>query len=485
MNLGRIIGFSIFQAFVSTLIATLFGFSAAYYVAKKKSLFARLLVLFSAVPLSVPPLLVALGYVLFFGNNGSFNQLLVKVFSLNSAPVSILYSFTGIIIAHGFYNFPIIMKAVSDIWLRLPEEEEWTAKLLGASRFRLFWQISFPHLLPTLISAASIVFLFCFFSFIIVLLFGPVGLSTLEVEVYRASRLSFNFFHAGVLAFIETLIALTIVWLYSFFEKKALATRGQSRMFREKEKNQGFSLVFSIFLFLCIALFFLFPLFAIPYKAFSTKNAFLFLFSQKTFFLSLRSSFFSAFMSALLASFFAFFYALFIRLKDPEKSQWFYRFLPYIPMAISSVVLGFIITSILYTFRIRANLFILSLCQAFLFWPFAFRQIQSAFDKIPVVLDEASVLLSPSLWFRLRYLYLPLTRSGLFSALSFSFAMSLGDASLPLILAIPNVQTLSLFIYRLAGTYRFTEACAAGTIVLGLSVIVFYLGEQAKRGTNK
>ena len=154
-------------------------------------------------------------------------------------------------------------------------------------------------------------------------------------------------------------------------------------------------------------------------------------------------------------------------------------------MAISSVVLGFIITNLLFALRLQANLFILSLCQAFLFWPFAFRQIQFSLDGIPQAIDEAALMLSPSLLYRILKIYLPLLKTGLVSALSFSFAMSLGDASLPLLLAIPNIQTLSLFTYRLAGSYRFAEACASGSIILVLSVFVFYIGERQKKNLKR
>jgi len=154
-------------------------------------------------------------------------------------------------------------------------------------------------------------------------------------------------------------------------------------------------------------------------------------------------------------------------------------------MAISSVVLGFIITSLLFALRLQANLFILSLCQAFLFWPFAFRQIQFSLDAIPQAIDEVALMLSPSLLYRVYKIYLPLLKTGIISALSFSFAMSLGDASLPLLLAIPNIQTLSLFTYRLAGSYRFAEACASGSIILVLSVFVFYIGERQKKNLKR
>ena len=477
MNIWRIIGFTIFQAAVSTLVAIVIGFAAAYYVAKKKSFFSRLLVSLSGIPLSVPPLLIALGYILFFGNNGTLNRFLMAVCNLEEPPIRILYSFTGIIIAHGFYNFPIIMKSVADVWQRLPEEEEWVASLFGASRFQIFRYVSVPHLIAPLVSSSAIVFLFCFFSFLIVLLFGPVGLTTLEVEVYRASRVSFDFERAALLAFIETAVALAIVFVYSRLETRGILTEGQSFRVRKKTPMTARSGIFALVLFCIIAIFFLSPLCSIPLKAFSAPATFAKLFSHQAFVPALTTSVSTASMTALLSTAFAFLYALFVRVNDPKKQNRVLRFLPFVPMAISSVVLGFVMSYIVSRFARTPTLFTLSLCQACLFWPFAFWQIQSVADKIPHELDEVAMLFAPSLLYRVVHVYFPLMKNALVSALCFSFAMSLGDASLPLVLAIPNVQTLALFTYRLAGSYRFAEACAAGTIVLALSMVLFFVGD--------
>ncbi|MBP5696324.1 MAG: iron ABC transporter permease, partial [Treponema sp.] len=51
------------------------------------------------------------------------------------------------------------------------------------------------------------------------------------------------------------------------------------------------------------------------------------------------------------------------------------------------------------------------------------------------------------------------------------FAVSLGDATLPLVLAIPNFSTLALYTYRLAGAFRFNQACACAVLMIILSML--------------
>lgn len=481
LQIFRALSFTVWQAFLSMLIALGIGLCASYYAAKKKSLFARFLSSLSAVPLCVPPLLVALGFVLFYGMNGTANRFLVSVFSLKESPLSFLYSFTGIIVAHGFYNFPLVMRSCADVWASLPEEEEQAASLLGASKLRVFRTITLYQLSSPLASSCILVFLYCFFSFIIVLLFGSVGGTTIEVEVYRAARITMDYRYAGILAAIETVTALSIVYLYSIVEGRGTKSTGNKLMNRVKTPIKTIKeKILAFFLFTLIFLFFIAPFFSIPFKAFTSSSSFASLFSRKSFYISLQTTLITASSSAFLSVILGFSFALFCRLIDPYKKSRFLRIIPLLPIAISSIVLGFVIILILNALSIRSNLGILVLAQTMLIWPFAYRQVLSHMDRIPLCIDEAACMLSPRFFPRVSRIYLPLCMRGLVSGFAFSFAISAGDASLPLVLAIPRSETLALFTYRLAGSYRFAEACACGSILMILSMIVFFMGDKLR-----
>lgn len=478
LQIFKALSFTVWQAFLSMLIALCIGLCASYYAAKKKSLFARFLSSLSAVPLCVPPLLVALGFVLFYGMNGTANRFLVSVFSLKESPLSFLYSFTGIIIAHGFYNFPLVMRTCADVWESLPEEEEQAAALLGASKWRVFRTITLYQLSSSIASSCILVFLYCFFSFIIVLLFGSVGGTTIEVEVYRAARITMDYRYAGILAVIETLTALLIVYVYSIVEGKGKKSTGNKLINRLKTPINTISeKIIAIVLFSLIFLFFLSPFFSIPFKALFTQSSFSSLFSRKGFYSSLYTTVITASSSAFLSVLIGFTFALVCRFLDPYKKSRILRIIPLIPIAVSSIVLGFILIMILNKLHIRSNTAVLVFAQTLLIWPFAYRQIVSHMDRIPLCIDEASSILSPRFFPRITKVYIPLCNRGLVSAFAFCFAISAGDASLPLVLAVPRSETLALFTYRLAGSYRFAEACACGTILMIISMIVFFMGD--------
>ena len=152
-------------------MALLIGLPAAFYCGRRSFLGRPFLLSLSVVPFCLPSLIIALGYVTFLGLNGGLNQFLMFVFGFEEPPVKVLYSFFGLIIAHGFYNFPLIMKNLADSWERLPSEPAECARLLGAGEGRIFKTVTIHQLLPSIASSSLLIFIYCFLSFVLVLLF--------------------------------------------------------------------------------------------------------------------------------------------------------------------------------------------------------------------------------------------------------------------------------------------------------------------------
>ncbi|MBO4859586.1 MAG: ABC transporter permease subunit, partial [Treponema sp.] len=120
----KIILYTLEIAIFSTLLAALIGIPVAFFTSHRRFLGQKLLLSASIVPLCVPPLIVALGYVSFFGISGTANSFLKLLGFSTGDNKTFLYSTAGIIIAQGFYNFPLITKIMNDAWTRLPKEQE-------------------------------------------------------------------------------------------------------------------------------------------------------------------------------------------------------------------------------------------------------------------------------------------------------------------------------------------------------------------------
>ncbi len=385
----NVIIFTIFQAIFSTLAAALIGLASAYFAAKKDFIGRRFLLSFSAVPLCLPSLIVALGYVSFFGMNGRLNQFLMTLMNCERPPLTFLYSAAGIIIAQGFYNYPLVMKIVSEAWEHLTQDQEEAARLLGAGEFKIFYSITLVRLVPALVSACLPIFLFCIFSFTMILIFAGVGYTTLEVELFKIVRGTLNFKDGFLIAGTETFVAIFIVFLYSKLEKKTSTLKGISfnkdRLKRTKIRGKKEHFLFGA-LFLIITIFFIAPLAGIAINAFTSRatkslslNTILFLFKSRRFVNSIGWTFVTASCTGILCSITGFLYASFLRLNDKNQRRTILQVIPLVPMAISSIMTGFFIKLVIQ----QGSWFILTIAQTILMWPVAFRQIYAALQKIP------------------------------------------------------------------------------------------------------
>lgn len=478
------LGFTLLQALLSSLTAMALGVPAAFLTARREFPGRRLLLSLSGIPLCIPPIIIALAFVLFYGRQGYLNTALMRIFRLEEPPVTFLYSLSGVVLAHGLYNFPVVLRTVSRVWERLPASEEEAAVLLGASPFRKFRTVTFPHLAGAVLSSSVLVFLYCFFSFVIVLLFGGVGGTTLEVELYLAIRAGFDYRAAGWIAVVETVSALGIVFAYQSIQKKL--SEGASG-FRNPAKRTAFASrtekTLAVVFLAAIAVFFLGPLLLVVARSFSffpggqytgrsaaSLTAWKTLLFRPAFAPSLFATIGTAAAVAVVSAAAGTFFAVWERV-SPRRLL---SMLPLAPLAVSSVMLGF-------GWRLlvpRGSVWMLVCAGSALAWPFAWTQIRAAIDRIPPSVMDAALLLSKSPLEAHARVTLPLAAKGILSGAALVFAISAGDATLPLVLSIPKFENLPLMLYRLVGSYRFAEACACAVLLALLSGFVFFLQDS-------
>ena len=494
----RVAWFTIFQATCSTCVALIFGLPGAFFISQRQFFGRKFLSSLSVVPFCMPSLLIALGYVTFLGLNGGLNRFLMLLFNLKEPPLKFLYSFYGLIIAQGCYNFPLIMKQVGDTWRQLPKQQQECARLLGASEFRTFRTVTLPQLIPSIASSSLICFIYCFLSFILILLFGGIGNSTLEVEIYKTARASLDFKKAFGLGLIETLILVLITILYCIFQQKNSKTKGIKNLKLSKlSKLHGFSEIclFSVYILL-LTVFFILPMLGIVYNAFTTTNValqknsgfsiqtFLSIFKLKTFLPSIKTTLLTSLCTGICSTIIAFLYSTFLLFKLRKQSPALKTFLttiPILPMTTSSVITGILLTAIVP----KGTFGLLVSAQSILFWPIAFQQIYPNITKISYKTMDSAILLSKNCFDAIIRFVLPTVKISIFRAFCFTFSISAGDTTLPLVLAIPKYNSLSLFTYRLAGAYRFNQACAAGIILALICLSVFVVGTLLNKSTFK
>lgn len=477
-HIRRIAYFTFIQAVISAAGATLIGLCAAFFCARRTFFGRKALLSLSAIPLSIPPVVIALAFILFFGKNGFLNSgvrmLCGEAYSLGA----LLYSTGGVLLVHTFYNFPIAMRTITSVWEQLPEETEQAAQLLGASPFRIFRTIIMPALIPPAASSFLIIFLYCFFSFIILLLLGGPGLTSLEAELYRELHRDTHSSVIPLIAGIETGIALTVMIGYAGLRKKLQNSNPELHYRREKKPITGrHEKICFVLLMLLISLFLLAPLGSLAvYSVQDPKNYRVTLTLKAWQSIVLRLSFWKAFVTtvsvglitaslAVVAALF-FMYLVFV-----SKIQRMRHIIPFLPLAVSSVVLG----AGWLRFGVYPSVFTLIIVQTSLAWPFGWAHIETCFANIPADMWSAARLFTASRTDAFFRLCIPLCKKGIAAAFCSVFAISAGDASLPLVLNIAQFENIALLLFRYAGSYRFAESAAIATILAALTAGVFFI----------
>ncbi len=210
-----IVGFTFWQAGLSTLATLLVGLPGAYLFARFRFRGQALLRALTAAPFVLPTLVVAAGFNALLGPRGWVNLGLMALLNLDAPPVLFINTLGAIVLAHVFYNTTIVLRLVGDYWSRLDPRLVAAARALGANPWRSFWEITWPLLAPAVSAAALLVFIFDFTSFGVILVLGGPRFATLETEVYRQTVFLFNLPVAAVLALLQLGLTLALTLIYA------------------------------------------------------------------------------------------------------------------------------------------------------------------------------------------------------------------------------------------------------------------------------
>ena len=214
-----ILWFTAMQAALSTVASVALGLPGAWILSRFEFRGRETLRSLTILPFVMPSIMVAIGFVAMFGRNGTLNAALAAV---GLGPVELLYTLEAIIVAHAFYNAPLVTRVTTAAWESVDARTVETARSLGASPFRAFRDVVVPQLLPAILVGATLTFVFTFASFPIVLALGGFQLATVEVWIYKLVG-ELNYAEAAALAAVETAISLGLTYAYLRYEGRQTA----------------------------------------------------------------------------------------------------------------------------------------------------------------------------------------------------------------------------------------------------------------------
>jgi len=121
-------GFTAYQALLSTVVSVAVGLPGAYLLARFEFPGREFLRSVTILPFVMPSIMVAVGFLAMFGRTGVVNDLLAVV---GLGPIRLVFTLEIIVLAHAFYNAPLVTRLVTAAWESVDTRRVETARTLG------------------------------------------------------------------------------------------------------------------------------------------------------------------------------------------------------------------------------------------------------------------------------------------------------------------------------------------------------------------
>ncbi|RZV40846.1 MAG: iron ABC transporter permease [Acidimicrobiia bacterium] len=473
--------FTIWQAVASTALTVLAAMPIAYVLARYEFPGKRLISALLTVPFVMPTVVVGSAFLALLGSQ---------------SPIGINLSRTIWIIfaAHVFFNLSVVVRTVGGLWSHLDPRLEEAARSLGATRWQAFRTTTLPLLRPALVAATSIVFLFTFTSFGVILILGGLTYATLEVEIYRQTTAVLNFPIAAALAIVQLVGVTAILWFYTRYQRRrdvGLSLLPAGSVARRPSTLRQRLTVTATIAYLAVLV--LVPLAVLVGRSFDAGSPLRFYQALtetgtgSTAFVSpleaIGNSLWIAATATVIALVIGMSAAAVVAYSEGRAARSF-DLLLMLPLGTSAVTIGFgMLIALDWPVDLRANVLLIPLAHALVAIPFVVRLSVPVMRSVQPRLREAAAMLGASparIW---REIDLPIAARALAVSAGFAFAISLGEFGATSFIARPDTPTLPIAIIRLLGrpgALNFGQAMAMSTILMAVTAAVVLLVDRMR-----
>ena len=468
-RLGRVAGFTVGQAVVSTALCLAIGVPVGWVLARLRFPGDRVAAVIVVAPFVLPTLAVA-------------TSLLALVGGL---PASRSGRFVLIVVAHVVFNVGVVARATINGVAQVDRSLIESASIAGRSPAAVWWSVSRPLVARRLAPAVLIVFVFCLTSFGVVVALGGAGLTTVEVEIWSAATQTLDLSRASVLAGLQLLLVIALVVVG---QRLAVPTVAGTGTLRRRPRGIEWGAVAAVVA--VVAALGALPVGVLVARSVSLGEGAWGLDAYRSLAVAGSRSARAATGSdglgpvvirSIVAAVFATAATMVVALAVASvasganrSARWVER-LAILPLATSSVTLGLgaLIGFGTWGIDLRGTPMLVVLGQTAVAVPVAVGIVLPAARSLDPSLRDAAATLGAHRRRRVGGLALPLMRRSLSTAAMFAFALSMGDFGATVILARGDAATLPIVIGRLAGRPgpESVRLASAASVVLVLACI--------------
>jgi ABC-type spermidine/putrescine transport system permease subunit I len=204
----KILAYTFTLGLVVATLTAIVAFPVAIFLARTRSRLGSFYAVLTFTPVAVGMNMLTLGWMVILGRTGFINSLLIGS-GLISDPLQLLYGWGAVVVGMMHVTFTFMVLPLEAVLRRIDPGLEKAARILGAGPIRTFIAITLPLSLQGVASGFLIVFLQVCGAFVLPLLLGGQGSSTIPISIWEQITVSSDRPFAAVLSVV--LIAISIL----------------------------------------------------------------------------------------------------------------------------------------------------------------------------------------------------------------------------------------------------------------------------------
>jgi thiamine transport system permease protein len=487
----RVLWFTLWSAAAATVCTVLLGLPVAYALHRLRFPGRGLLRAFVLMPFVMPTVVVGVAFRTLLASSGPLGGL-----GLDGSPVAIVAAMV-------FFNLAVVVRTVGSLWAGLDRRREEAAAALGATPLQVLRTVTLPALLPGVVSAASVVFLFCATAFGVVLTLGGLRYATVETEIYLLTTQLLDLKGAAALSILQ-LVVVTLL-LYGAQRTRAgrehaLARTADRDAIRRPRRRDLPALAVTALVLAFLAA----PLATLVlrslrvgdgwglghYRDLATTGAggALLVPASTALANSWRVAVDATLLALLLGGLVSAVVSRLPRAGGQRRAVAVLDSVFMLPLGVSAVTIGFgfLVTLDRPPLDLRSSPVLVPIAQAMVALPLVVRTLAPVLRSIEPRQRQAAASLGASPLRVLLTVDLPVVWRPLLAATGFAFAVSLGEFGATSFLARPDRPTLPVVIYQLIsrpGEANLGMALAASVVLGLLTVAVMAAVERLRLGS--
>ena len=500
-NFTRAIGNTLKIGFVVGILSALAGLLFAYvevYVRMNRFV-GGLFKVVSMLPVVSPPFVLSLSMIMLFGKAGIITRFLLKIYDNN------VYGYWGIVVVQTLTFFPVCYMMLKGLLKNIDPSLEEAARDMGASRWRVFVNVTLPLLLPGLGNAFLVTFIESIADFANPMIIGG-SYDTLATTIYLQITGAYDKPGAAAMAVVLLCITLLMFAVQKYYlEAKTAATltgkASRARMLIEDKSVKipltifcALGAAFVILMYICVPIGAFFPTWG--YRFFPlTGKWFGLVFSRYHGFKAFKDSFMLSLIAAPITALLSMIISYLV-VKRKFRSKGFIEAVSMLAMAVPGTVLG-----VGYIRGFSGGLFHTGFLQGIygtgliLIIVFVVRSLPtgtrsgiSALRQIDKSIEESAYDMGADSFKVFMTVTLPLIKDSFLSGLVTAFVRSITAISAIILLVTPQFLLITVQINEFAEKGAYSIACAFATIlilitygsVLLMNLVMKYFGTSRK-----